>query len=193
MENKYHDFVAMTMFIRCSVTQRLLEQRALYGAESLPELTAEDWATLERFDRPDLEDGHAGISEAAYIMGIAPDSVKLDRLGRESGLSRNLTQKYRDVGIQIRDSGWGINYPNSYAAHDPVGCSERIGHAALKLEAERVAKAVKLGFSNAYACEGIDKNGRKIWRARIPVASTAEAKQISAQLTQRKINNFITQ
>ena len=56
-----------------------------------------------------------------------------------------------------------------------------------------VAKAVKLGFSNAYACEGIDKNGRKIWRARIPVASTAEAKQISAQLTQRKINNFITQ
>ncbi len=55
-----------------------------------------------------------------------------------------------------------------------------------------VAKAVKFGFSNAYACEGIDKNGRKIWRARIPAASTAEAKQVSAQLTQRKINNFIT-
>ena len=55
-----------------------------------------------------------------------------------------------------------------------------------------VAKAVKLGFSNAYTCEGVDKNGRKIWRARIPAANTADAKQISAQLTQRKISNFIT-
>ena len=145
MENRRHDdFVVMTLYIRCSVTQRLLEKRAKDGAESLPELTEEDWRILEGFDRPGTVDGHAGVSETAYLMGITPESVRLDRLGIESGCSRNLTQKYKDVGIQIRDGGWDIEYPNAYEATDPVGINERIGRAALQLEAERAAKAFRL-------------------------------------------------
>lgn len=55
-----------------------------------------------------------------------------------------------------------------------------------------VAKAVKLGFSKAYISEATDKTGKRVWRARIPAASIAEAQQISAKLTQHKIDNCIT-
>ena len=144
LENKPHDFVLMNVFIRCSVAKRLLEKRATDGAKSLPELTQEDWAVLERFASDDIVDGHAGFDEAAYILGIAPETVKLDRLGIESGLSRNLTAKYREAGVQIRDGGWGINFPNAYSATDPVGVNERIGRAALQLEAQRLAETVRL-------------------------------------------------
>ena len=50
----------------------------------------------------------------------------------------------KEAGIRIMDDGWDINYPNAYSGHDPVGCNERIGKAALRFEAERFARAVKV-------------------------------------------------
>ena len=50
----------------------------------------------------------------------------------------------KEAGIRIMDDGWDINYPNNYDGDDPVDCNERIGKAALRIEAERLANAVKL-------------------------------------------------
>ena len=91
-----------------------------------------------------MQIGHACMGETAQMMGIAPESVRLDRLGIESGLSTHATDYLKDVGIQIMNDGWDINYPNAYHGHDPIGCNERIGKAALRLEAERAANAFRV-------------------------------------------------
>ena len=40
--------------------------------------------------------------------------------------------------------GWDINFPNAFDGHDPVGCNERIGKAAIYVQSHRLAKAIKL-------------------------------------------------
>ena len=49
-----------------------------------------------------------------------------------------------EVGIEFRNCGWDIDYPDAFCGDDPVGCNERIGKAALRLEAERLAHAIKV-------------------------------------------------
>ena len=36
-----------------------------------------------------------------------------------------------------------MNFPNSYAGHDPVGCNERIAKLCFTLATNRLAKALK--------------------------------------------------
>lgn len=115
-----------------------------HGSGSIPELTLEDEELLIRYTQEKMKVGHACMGETAFMMGIAPETVHMERLGIESGLSRNLTKKYADAGIQIRDWGWSIDYPNDYCGHDPIGCNERIGKAALRFEAERFANALRV-------------------------------------------------
>ena len=50
----------------------------------------------------------------------------------------------KEAGITIRDGGWSTNYPHALSGHDPIGCNDRIGRAAIRLEAERLARAIKL-------------------------------------------------
>ena len=76
-------------------------------------------------------------------MGICPETVKMDRLGIESGLSTHAADKYAKNSVRIRDGGWFVDRPNAYSGHDPIGCNERIGKAAVRLEAERLASTLK--------------------------------------------------
>ena len=76
-------------------------------------------------------------------MDPYPETVHLDRLGIESGLSTHAADKFREHGISIRDGGWFVDRPYAYSGHDPIGCNERIGKAAVRLEAERLAAAIK--------------------------------------------------
>lgn len=68
----------------------------------------------------------------------------MDRLGIVSGIPTKETDYLKETGITIRDHGWDINCPNALSGQDPVGCNERIGKAAVRPEAERLARAIKM-------------------------------------------------
>ncbi|MBQ8358096.1 MAG: creatininase family protein [Clostridia bacterium] len=114
------------------------------GRGCIPELSPEDEQLLLSYHEAGMKGGHACMGETALIMGFAPESVHLDRLGIESGLSTHEADYLTDAGIQILNGGWDVNFPNAYAGHDPVGCNERIGRAALRLASEQLAHAFKV-------------------------------------------------
>lgn len=143
VENKPHDYVVAKVFIKTVVPHDMAKEIEEKGAEVFPELNEDDIALIMKYHEEGMKIGHACISETAFLMGSYPDAVHLDRLGIEDGKNRHLTDKYKEHGIKIRDGGWGIDYPNAYSGDDPVGCNERIGKAAIRMEAERLAKAMK--------------------------------------------------
>ena len=119
---------------------KLLKEK---GSGSIPELTPEDEEYILNFYDNNLINGHGGIGETAFIMGTAPESVRLDRLGVESGIPLNRSEKYGKAGLRSYGQ-WGMDVPNWYEGHDPVGVNERIGKAAIRLESERLAAAIKV-------------------------------------------------
>lgn len=145
LANKKRDFVLAYIAVNSSKTPYLIaEHLNAHGSGSVPELTPEDEQYLLDFCGKGLKVGHACLGETACVMGIYPETVHLDRLGIESGLSLHKTDYLKEVGIRIKDDGWGINYPNAMDGHDPVGCNERIGKAAVRINAERLARAFKV-------------------------------------------------
>ena len=144
LTNKKRDFVFATYMLGLPAPHTLAKYLIENGSGSIPELTKEDEELLLGYHEMGMKGGHACMGETAFMMGLAPDSVHLDRLGIESGLSLHKTDYLKEAGIRIMDDGWDINYPNAYSGHDPVGCNERIGKAALRFEAERFARAVKV-------------------------------------------------
>lgn len=144
LEHKPHDYVLMNVNIKCGVMEQIAKTLLKEGTGAFAELTPEDEEFILSCSERKLKDGHSGYSETAYMLGTAPGSVDMERLGSVSGKSRNLTGIYKGAGIQIRDHGWGINFPDWIDSDDALGCNERIGKVALQLEAERLANAVKI-------------------------------------------------
>ncbi len=119
------------------------------GSGSIPELAKEDEDYILDFYNSKKVNGHAGIGETAFIMGSYPKTVHLERLGIESGLPTGKSKKYEESGFGMFGQ-WGMEFPNYYEGHDPVGVNERIGKAALRLEAERFARAIKMLKEDSY-------------------------------------------
>lgn len=142
--NKRRDYVCMVADIKLQAPHKMAAYLEEHGRGSIPELTAEDEALLLKNHAEEMQIGHACMGETAYLMHICPESVKMDRLGIESGLSTGEADYLKEAGIQIMNSGWDVNFPNAYHGHDPVGCNERIGKAAVRMEAERLARAIKV-------------------------------------------------
>lgn len=145
--NKKKNYVVASVFVALKVN--VIHKMGAYleenGLGSIPELEPEDEKLILRYYRDKIPSGHGCLGETALVMGAAPETVKLHRLGIESGKSLHLTDYFREAGIEIRDDGWFEDYPNNYAAtEDPVDCNERIGKAALRFEAERIANAYKV-------------------------------------------------
>jgi creatinine amidohydrolase len=143
--NRKHDFVCAVYAMGSSKSPYFMAdilQRE--GSGALPYLTKEDEQLILDFCAKKKEVGHACMGETSCIMGLHPETVHLDRLGIESGLSTHETDYLKDVGIQIMNGGWDINYPNAYHGHDPIGCNERIGKAAVHVQSHRLAKALKV-------------------------------------------------
>ncbi len=142
---KPHNYVFAYMRMPGSMVPHTMAKYILeHGSGSVPELTKEDEDLLIKYHKDGMINGHACMCETAYVMGVAPESVHLERLGIESGLPQESpVQHLVDAGIILPSYGWGYEYPNAFAGHDPVGCNERIGKAALRMESERVAKAFK--------------------------------------------------
>ena len=144
LTSKKRDFVLVVINLKLSAPHTLAENIIEHGAEYYPELTGEDVELLLKQHEANMKIGHAGLGESSYIMGICPEAMHLDRLGIESGANLEKTKYLKEAGISIRDGGWGINFPNAFSADDPIGVNERIGKAALRTEAERLAYAFKV-------------------------------------------------
>lgn len=142
--NKKRSFVFATYMLGLPSPHKMGEYLEKNGRGSIPELTAEDEDLILKYYHEKITLGHGGMGETSFMMGIAPEAVHMERLGIESGLSTQESKYLRDVGITVRDGGWDRDYPNAYTGHDPVGCNPRIGKAALRFEAERFAKALKV-------------------------------------------------
>ena len=144
INNKNKDYIFAIAHIDLPVPHKMAEILLEKGSGSIPELTKEDEDLILKYHEQNMKLGHACMSETAYIQGIAPQSVKMDRLGIESGANRGLTTYLRDAGIELRDGGWDIDYPDAYCGDDPIGCNERIGRAAVRLESQRLANTFKV-------------------------------------------------
>ena len=118
----------------------ILEQ----GSGAIPELTKEDEEYLIDCYNRHIERGHACLGETAYMMGISPESVHMEYLGEESGLNTHASDPYKDYDVKMVDGFWPVDYPNEMCGHDPVGCNERMGRASVRLEAEHLAKNIKM-------------------------------------------------
>ena len=144
LANKKRNFVLATCMMKLPVPHKMAETILEKGSGSIPELTKEDEELLIKYHEEGMKIGHGGMSETAFIMGTAPEAVHLDRLGVESGLATGVAKYFGEAGISIRDGGWDREYPNRLSGHDPYGCNERIGKAAVRIEAERLAHAIKV-------------------------------------------------
>ena len=114
------------------------------GRGSVPYLTTEDEDYILCFCAQKKEVGHACLGETACVMGLHPETVHLDRLGIESGLSTHEADYLKEAGVQMVNGGWDVNYCNAYHGHDPIGCNERIGKASVHVQANRLARAIKV-------------------------------------------------
>lgn len=142
-QNKKKDYVVMVVGLTLTAPHGLAEKILAEGPEAFPEMTKEDVDLVLKYHEQNMRIGHACFGETAYLMGIAPESVKMDRLGIEAGISLGITKGYREKGIQIASGGCMINNPVCYSGDDPIGCNERIGAAAMRMEAERAADVFK--------------------------------------------------
>lgn len=162
LNNKKRDFIVAVVDVELHAPHLLAKYLEKHGAGSIPELTPEDEELLAKCHRENMIIGHAGFGEAAYLMAIAPDSMEWDELGKESGLPTGKSRLYREAGIMLENNGWGLEFPNAYCGHDPIGCNERIGRATMRFEAERLASAVKVLKEDTYLLELLDKK-QKGW------------------------------
>jgi len=108
-------------------------------------LTDTDIATLEKFAEfsPALTTGHAGLAETALVMGTHPHTVAPERFDAECGLSTKWDTFLAEEKVKFTYS-WPMNYPNSYNGVAPIGCTEGIGRAMVKISAERLARIFKM-------------------------------------------------
>ncbi len=142
--HKKRDWVLVVIDCGLPAPHALAEYLLANGKGSIPELNAEDEALILKYHDEKMRIGHACFGETAYMMDIAPEAVHLDRLGVESGLSTHAADYLTEAGIQTEDYGWSVNYPNAFDGNDPYGCNPRIGRAAVRFEAERVAHAYRV-------------------------------------------------
>ncbi len=143
MANQKRNFVFAYTTHPHLVPHKMAELILENGSGYIPELTKEDEELLIKYHEEGMTIGHACMNETANMMGICPENVHLDRLGIESGLSTHATDYLSNAKINIT-LGWDINFPNTFAGHDPVGCNERIGKASVRIASEIVASQYKL-------------------------------------------------
>jgi len=141
--NSKRDFVLATSNLGLPAPHDMARYLIEHGTGSIPELTAEDEQTLLKQRREGMLSGHAGMGECALMMGTDPSAVHFEMLGRESGKPTGRAGKLRRAGVRLADDGWDINVPNAYYGDDPYGCTETIGKASVRIEVERLVRAVR--------------------------------------------------
>lgn len=153
LQYKKRNFVFLHTEVGLPLPHKIAEAIQEKGAEAFPELTPEDVEYILKCHEENMLIGHAGLSEAAFMMALTPENVHLDRLGIEDGHPTHDYDKYENSGLRLGNYGWALNFPNTYCGDDPVGVNERMGRAALRFEAENVARMVKLLKEDTFLLE----------------------------------------
>jgi len=91
-------------------------------------LTEEDREALRDFVAKKKQGGHACLMETAWLYHYAPETVRLDRIADESGLSVHRFDEFGKHKISTH-FGWMGDYPNSYSAANDYVINERIARA----------------------------------------------------------------
>ncbi len=111
--------------------------------EKFPYLTEEDYAVMARFAETGTGGGHADYNEAAWLLHMVPELVRLDRCTATSGLSTHRADYLDRAGVKA-DFSWPSNYPNMYSGYDPIGVTANIGRAMVDISARRLARIFKM-------------------------------------------------
>ena len=140
MVYKKRDYAVMwaSGFVQDSIYGQILDRRAEF-----PDLTEKDIKTLEWFKEHGTGGGHADMNEVMQIMSLDPKLVHEDMYEAESGASTHQADYISEAHLQA-GFGWDVNYPNMYDGFPAHGCTKAIGDAAVKINAERVAKIIKV-------------------------------------------------
>lgn len=120
-------------------------------------LTDEDIKTLEKFAEvpAGLATGHGGFCETALVYGTHPDTVAPERYEALDGLSTHRGDYLANEKISFTHS-WLSNYPNSLNGINPVGCTETIGKAMVKICTERLTRIFKMLKEDDKALKMVD-------------------------------------
>lgn len=154
--NTKRDFVMGVVNLGLTVPHELARYLTEHGEGSIPELTPEDEKTLQKQRSEGMLSGHAGMGECALMMGTDPTAVHFEFLGKESGKPTGRAGNLRRAGVRLADDGWDINVPNAYYGDDPYGCTETIGAAAVRIEVEKLCRAVKAFKDDDYLLAHLD-------------------------------------
>ena len=136
---KHRDFSVITIFPTTPIPT-LYAAVQKDGLAPYPEITEEDVDVMREFVEDEHVSGHGCMMETCLMLHVRPDLVRMDRLGTVSGLPTHKGDRFAEAGV----GGWGLNFPNSYCATDPVRATASIGRLILRLSAEQVAKAARV-------------------------------------------------
>lgn len=159
-EKKDYDVFLYRMGL--TMPKDLLEIMEERGRDYFPALTDEDVKTLEEFVAAGKYDGHAGFGESALILGTYPELVRLDRCEVNNGLNRHVSDPISSLGIQWGGS-WGVDYPDSYHGHAPLGLTKAIADACVEVRIERLVKVLKT-LKDDSIMDPIIAASRKNWK-----------------------------
>ena len=91
-------------------------------------LTEEDREALRDFVAKKKKGGHGCLMETAWLYHYAPETVRIDRIADESGLSVHRFDEFSKHKISTHFA-WMGDYPNSYGASNDYVINERIARA----------------------------------------------------------------
>jgi len=141
---KKKDYATMWTWAQDSATLNTRPQNLLRivteRKEDFPMITEEDITVLERFvamNIPIAAGGHADFGEAALVMATRPELVHEDKYDAEHNGSIDRWQSIPRLNLE---NAWYANGPQCYGGLDPHGCSQSIGQAMMKINAEEMAE-----------------------------------------------------
>lgn len=108
-----------------------------------PELTAADREHVIEFGRKGYRYGHACIEETSLMLAIAPETVRMDRVGAVSGAPTGESRYLAEYGMTDTTRFWTREYPGCCSGEKIEWSSEGIGRALLRRRIEDQAEACR--------------------------------------------------
>ncbi len=123
-------------------------------------LTTEDRHILQEYTDQKKRYGHACFVETGWVYGTRPETVRLDKIGQESGES---THRFDEFSVRKINTPfeWMANYPNSYQGDMHDGMNERIARAMVEYSVDSLAEVILFlkneTISAEYKAEWLEK------------------------------------
>ncbi|MBQ4528225.1 MAG: creatininase family protein [Clostridia bacterium] len=105
-------------------------------------LTDEDTKIMQDFVDQKIPHGHACFVETGFIYSVRPETIRLDKMNQEDGLSNGRFDDFGKYGIGT-PFAWMANYPNSYSGGYFPGLNERIAKAIMEYQTDLLAERIK--------------------------------------------------